>query len=291
MSDLQDLLDSWVISLKAEHKSPNTVRAYATAVRLYISAGHENLDKHSVREWLASIAHPTTANLKARAIKRFSAWLAEEGETDGDVLLGMKAPAPADAEVPKLTNDEVRALIAACGNDFRGRRDAALIQFGLETGCRAEEVLSLRLDDLDMTRQTAYVRRGKGGKPRIVPFGPGAAQRLDRYLRARRKHPRSGSPWLWVSDKSEHLSYQGMQSALYARARQAGVRHFHYHRLRHTMASSWLHAGGTEGGLMTIAGWKSRDMIDRYVKDAAVENALAEARRLNLGLCRSAPVS
>jgi integrase/recombinase XerD len=34
--------------------------------------------------------------------------------------------------------------------------------------------------------------------------------------------------------------------------------------LRHTAAHRWLAAGGTEGGLMAVAGWSRRDMLDRY---------------------------
>lgn len=280
---MMDLLDSWVIALKAEHKSSNTVRAYESSVRQYLGR-FEVLDKRMARAWLASMSSPTTANLRGRALKRFSAWLVEEGEIEADPLLGLKVPSPAEALVPKLLQVEIERLIEKCGKDFRGRRDAALIHFGLETGARAEEVLNLRLGDIDQGRQVAQITRGKGGRPRLVPYGPETARSLDRYLRSRRRHPRASSPWLWITDKSEHLSYQGLQAAMYARALQAGVSDFHYHRLRHSMASNWLRAGGTEGGLATIAGWRSRDMLDRYVKDAAVENALAEARRLQAGI-------
>ena len=63
----------------------------------------------------------------------------------------------------------------------------------------------------------------------------------------------------------------------------AGLKGFHPHVLRHTAASRWLSAGGTEGGLMAIAGWSSRDMLDRYARATASERAAAEARTLGLG--------
>ena len=53
--------------------------------------------------------------------------------------------------------------------------------------------------------------------------------------------------------------------------------------LRHTAASRWLSAGGTEGGLMAVAGWSSRDMLDRYARATASKRAAAEARTLGLG--------
>lgn len=34
---------------------------------------------------------------------------------------------------------------------------------------------------------------------------------------------------------------------------------------------------------MAVAGWRSRDMLDRYVADTAMSRAAEEARALNLG--------
>ncbi len=61
------------------------------------------------------------------------------------------------------------------------------------------------------------------------------------------------------------------------------MKNFHAHRLRHTMAVRWLKNGGSETGLMAQAGWKSREMIGRYVNTAAEELASVEFDRLNLG--------
>ena len=41
-----------------------------------------------------------------------------------------------------------------------------------ETGMRAGELVDMRQDDVDLTARPGAVRRGKGGKGRIVPFGP-----------------------------------------------------------------------------------------------------------------------
>jgi hypothetical protein len=48
------------------------------------------------------------------------------------------------------------------------------------------------------------------------------------------------------------------------------------------MAVRWLQKGGSETALMARAGWKSRKMIDRYVRSAAEELASEEFDRLNL---------
>jgi hypothetical protein len=53
--------------------------------------------------------------------------------------------------------------------------------------------------------------------------------------------------------------------------------------MRHTAAHRWLAAGGSEGGLMAVAGWTRPDMLMRYTKAQAASRAAAEARTLNLG--------
>lgn len=68
-----------------------------------------------------------------------------------------------------------------------------------ETGMRAGEVV-LELPDLDLANGNATVRRGKGGKGRLVPFGPDASLAIDRYLRLRRGHRLADSPAVWSRD-------------------------------------------------------------------------------------------
>ena len=67
------------------------------------------------------------------------------------------------------------------------------------------------------------------------------------------------------------------------RAEPAGVVGFHPHMLRHTAAHRWLAKGGSEGGLMAVAGWTRPDMLLRYTKAQASARAAEESQRLNLG--------
>lgn len=63
----------------------------------------------------------------------------------------------------------------------------------------------------------------------------------------------------------------------------AGIKGLHPHKLGHTAAHRWLAHGGSESGLMAIAGWTRTDMLVRYTRVHAAERAELEARRLNLG--------
>ena len=134
------------------------------------------------------------------------------------------------------------------------------------------ELIALELDDVDLTRGLAMIRRGKGGKGRIAPFGPQTARALDRYIRLRRGHPAADSKALWLGARTRQaLGPHGLRVTLLERAEMAGIKGFHPHVLRHTAASRWLAAGGSEGGLMAVAGWSSRDMLNRYARASASE--------------------
>jgi integrase len=154
----------------------------------------------------------------------------------------------------------------------------------LETGMRAGEVVALELADVDLPSGLATVRRGKGGKGRVVPYGPQTALAIDRYLRLRTSHRLArSSPALWLGDRGKDFSYDALHKTLKGRADAAGIVGFHPHRMRHTAAHRWLSAGGSESGLMAVAGWTRPDMLMRYTKAQASARAADEARGLNLG--------
>ncbi len=213
MIDLAALLPSWELALRAERKSPRTVKSYGDGVRQYLrwcsrAEVAADLSRASVAGFVAGLlddgAAAATARTRQLAVRRFSAWLAEEGETDTDTLLGIKAPKLDTRIVEPLTEAQLKALLKACaGTGLRDRRDEAVVRFMAETGARAGEVVALAVTDLDLPGGTAAVRRGKGGKGRVVPFGPHTARALDRWLRARRTHRLAATPALWLGDRGK----------------------------------------------------------------------------------------
>jgi integrase/recombinase XerD len=291
--DLAELLPSWELHLRAERKSPATLKVYAGGARAFLAWCQRTgtpavLDRSTVTAYVADLldhgAEGNSAKARQLALRRFAAWLVEEGELDADPLVGLKPPRVDDKVTPVLSPQQLKGLLHACqGPTFLDRRDEALVRLMVETGLRAGEAVTLAVDDVDVRAGTALVRRGKGGKGRMVPFGPQTARALDRYLRLRRQHRLAATPALWLGARSKTLGYAGLHQALGVRAAQAGIAGFHPHVLRHTAAHRWLAAGGTEGGLMAVAGWSRRDMLGRYAAATAAERAADEARRLGLG--------
>jgi integrase len=187
-----------------------------------------------------------------------------------------------------LKPDEVKALLGTCDvSTFRGRRDAAIILILADGGLRLAEVTGLAVTDVDIRDRILFVV-GKGSnrsgpRRRAVPLGIKTARALDRYLRERRKHPYQESKALWLGDRNRAtLSAHGITAVLKRRASAIGLT-IHPHMLRHTWASEFRSAGGEEGDLMVLGGWRSRQMLDRYGKAAADDRARASYRQRSLG--------
>ncbi|WP_141494399.1 tyrosine-type recombinase/integrase [Kytococcus schroeteri] len=295
----RDLAQSWALALRADRKSPQTLKVYGDGLRLYLDWCETNeappMERASLRAWVAELldggAAAATARSRQLAVRRFSAWLADEGEVHDDPFVGVKAPKLDQQVVEPLTDDELRALLRACtppkgasrSQALRDRRDEAIIRVMFETGARAGEVVAIQRDDLDLAEGTAIIRRGKGGKGRVVPLSPAAVLAVDRYLRHRREHRLAESPALWLGDRGKAFSYDALHKTLAMRAEAAGITGFHPHKLRHTAAHRWLSKGGSESGLMAMAGWTRPDMLMRYTKAQASARAAEESRRLDLG--------
>lgn len=293
LPDLAALLPSWKLALKAERKTPGTVKNYTDGVSAFLKWCRSTetvpeLTRTKVQSFISDMldagAEGTTARSRQLALKRFAFWLVEEGEMATDELAGLRPPRLDRKVVPALTDDELKRLIKACrGSSFKDRRDEALVRLMAETGLRASEVLAVQMGDVDLGNGLVTVRRGKGGKGRVVPISTQATAAMDRYMRGRRHHRLAGTAPLWVGAGGKTLGYYGLRVSLRDRAVAAGITGFHLHLLRHTFATRWLRAKGSESGLMAVAGWTTRDMIQRYTGASASERAAAEARGLNLG--------
>ena len=294
IGDLRALLDSFLLHLRGERKSPQTVKTYGDGARAFLSWCEANpahvslLTPATVNTWVASLldagAEAATARSRQLAVRRFSAWLAAEGEIPVDELARMSPPKLDVKAIHPLTDDQLVALLAACkGPDLRDKRDEAIIRLMTETGARAGEILALQVTDVDVAAGTAVISRGKGGNGRRVPFGPRTGAAVDRYIRARRRHRLASTPVLWLGQGGKEFGYYALRDTLRYRAGRAGIGALNPHLLRHTAAHRWLAAGGSEGGLMAVAGWTRPDMLLRYTKARAEQRAADEARKLNLG--------
>lgn len=294
------LVTSWELALRADGYADNSVKSYVRAVadlaewlgENHPGVGPADIDRDQLRAWVVHVRDSRSSgsarSMFGGGIRHFFKWCIAEGEIDHDPAAGIRTPKPNDTSTPVLKLDEIRRLLATCsGRTFVDRRDAAVIYVFADGGLRLAELSGLTVEAVDVADRMLYIV-GKGSnrsgpRRRAVPLGLKATQALDRYLRERRRHPLAELPALWLGARNRGaVSADGIDALLKRRGAQAGLE-LHPHVFRHTWASEFRAAGGAEGDLMMLGGWRSRAMLDRYGKVAAADRARDAYRRLSMG--------
>jgi integrase/recombinase XerD len=117
-------------------------------------------------------------------IRRFFAWLCRSGIIPANPAADLDLPRKQARLLPKaLSPEELQRLldIPDTTSPF-GIRDRTILELFYATGIRRTEMTRLDLGDYESATRTLIVRKGKGGKSRMLPVGERAAAWLDRFL-------------------------------------------------------------------------------------------------------------
>jgi len=117
-------------------------------------------------------------------IRRFFAWLCRAGMIPANPAADLDLPRKQSRHLPKTLNEREIQILLAIPNpaDPFGLRDRAMLELFYATGIRRSEMTRLDRGDYDPSTRTLLVRKGKGGKSRMLPVGERTAAWLDRYL-------------------------------------------------------------------------------------------------------------
>jgi integrase/recombinase XerD len=145
-----------------------------------------------------------------------------------------------------ITPAQEKALLRACDRRrSAGRRDYAVVLLILRLGLRANEVATLRLDDLDW-RAGQLTVHGKGDRVDQLPLPVDVGEAIAAYLcRGRPRSATTREVFLRVQPPPVGLTRVGVSSLVAAAARRAGLGVVRPRRLRHTAATDMLRAGAS----------------------------------------------
>ncbi|WIM92654.1 tyrosine-type recombinase/integrase [Actinoplanes oblitus] len=190
-------------------------------------------------------ARPMAAATVARKLSGLSSWyafLVKLRAVDANPVGGADRPyVDRDhSATVGLTPDQVDAVLAAADRQAgpAAVRHRAVLTLLADLGLRVGELVSLDLADLGWERGHRTIRFiGKGGRPRRRVLTPGAAARLDEYLRVRG----AGDGPLFTTASGARIDRHAVFRLVRRLAEQAGIpgaAKMSPHSLRHAFATT-----------------------------------------------------
>ena len=226
------------VTLRGQSKS--TLNNYARRIALFVIHFEklpEQLEEDEINEYLVALARdpksPSRSSFKHMVY----------GLRYYYRLLGMNKKAIAlpslkkDTKLPVILNrTELRELFSA-PTLLKQRIVLSLIY---SAGLRGQEVINLKIADIDFERMTIHIRQSKFKKDRIIPLSPTMAIGLKKYLKAENPHI-----WLFNGKQlGNKYSVRGLSWVMRENLKKTSInKEVNLHSLRHTYATHLLEEG------------------------------------------------
>ena len=286
--------------------SPRTLKGYAADLKVFI-------DWCSVRlcDWLPAtpnaLAEFVDLQIKEHCISTIKRRLCAiafvhrlkdlPSPTDHNVVqLAVRRAARLKARRPKqvrgLTRDILLKIVASCPNTLAGLRDAALISVGYDTLCRSSELAMMEVKHVsfeDESNAIVFVPRSKSdiaGDGRLAYLSPETTRLLARWVDAAKLHSGPLFRSLHLNRPYEEALETSSIRRLIKRATRrtrldpAIAAELSGHSMRVGAAQDMMVAGFDALAIMQAGGWKSANVVLRYVENAVTRELHAKRWKL-----------
>ena len=229
------MLENLETELKIRGFSSKTVQSYLYYNKQFLAHINKEaglIDENDVKSYLAWLisdkkASPSTIALAKAALKYYYDEILHKG------IVNLKTPKIAKKLPVVLTKEEVKGLIEHAGSN----KSSIILKMLYSSGIRVSELVSLKTTDLELDKRTAWVRKGKGSKDRLIILSDAVAKDLLKYLK---EHPCG----VLFFGKKGALTTRNIQKIVQGAAKRAGInKKVTPHTLRHSFATHLLENG------------------------------------------------
>jgi site-specific recombinase XerD len=239
----------------------------------------DDIDPDRVVEFLVHLEQErhnsvTTRNVRLAAIHAFLRYVGAHHPDQIERvqrILGVPFKRTSQRVIEYLERDEIEAVLSRIDTSTpAGRRDYVLLATMFNTGARVQELIDLRVRDLQLSRPYQLRLFGKGRKERFCPLWPQTAQLLRTFCRERRVDPRSETS-VFLNQRGEPLTRFGIRYILAkhldrVRPNVATLarKRLHPHSMRHSAAVALLKSGVDLSTISQWLGHASPSTTNRY---------------------------
>jgi site-specific recombinase XerD len=273
--------------------SPHTIHSYRDTIALLLRFIAEqrkvpvaaldlnDLDPPRILAFLSHLEDQrnngvTTRNARLAAIHALFRFVASRNPEQRD--LAQRAIAVPFKRAPNraidyLEYEEIDSILKAIDRTTsQGVRDYALLSTMFNTGGRVQEIVDLRIRDLQLSRPFQVRLFGKGKKERYCPLWPETAAVLRSFCK-QRKIDLSPEAHIFINHRGQPLSRFGVRhilsrclNAASENAPTLTKKRLHPHSMRHSTAVALLKSGVDISTISHMLGHASPTTTNRYAK-------------------------
>jgi len=263
--------------------SDQTIESYSRDLNVYNSFMKDNtiqyhkIKKDNIFKFQSSLQGQISPRSFARilsALKTFYKFLHMERLIDDITLNEIKSyPSPKyKKSMPTfLSKEQVEKIVERINlnkklDNRNKKRDQAIIMLFFSSGVRLNELISIKLSDIDFSNNKIKVF-GKGKKQRIVNFDNHTKDLMIQYLKVIEKYPLVKKLYndnLFVNKKNKALKERKVQTIVMNNLRQLNLASYGPHTLRHSFATHLLNSGVSINAIQSLLGHESLSSTQIY---------------------------
>lgn len=263
MIPLSYYIDKFINYIEIEKNySPHTILNYRIDLKEFsqiINTELNKIDYFVLRKYMVYLSQKNvsrrTISRKISALRSFFKFLVREGYLKNNPAALLIYPRLEKKLPVFLTEEQISQLLDYYepGNDILYLRDKALIEFLYSTGARVSEVVSLKVEDVDLISGVVKVR-GKGKRERLLPLGEPAVKALRRYLEMRN----NSSLYLFLNKRGKPITDRGVRDVInrYVKKLASSLK-ISPHVFRHSFATHLLNRGADLRSVQELLGHAS----------------------------------
>ena len=274
---LSESITFYLNAKKAEGLSLITINNYKLSLKLLNNYLNNppitEIDADKIREFLIYLKenrHLKKSSIQTNlcAIRTFFSWLHNEHYIDENPLNRIKST-HIDKKNTRhpLQSENVEKARNACIS----KRDKAIFEFFLSTGCRLSEVINIKTENINFYNRSVTVT-GKGDK--VVYFSVRAKIFIEDYLNNESKN----KTYLFTSSVYPYnkLTNRGMERIIHKIGEKANLKEPLYpHKLRHTFATNALSSGMDITSIQQLLGHNDLNTTQIY---AEINNSIVHSQ-------------
>lgn len=220
----KEQLNEMVVSMRGEGLASNTIKSYTRVVKTFLN-------------WCNRQGYTSVRIQEYRAEETI-----KETYTDEELIALLERPEP------------------TCR--FTIFRNWVIVNFLLNSGCRAGTIRNIQNGDVDLAAQQVLSRHNKNGKVQAIPL----CQRMATILREYKKiRGGAADDYLFCDEFGEQMSENALRLAIARCNRSRGVEKTSIHLFRHTFARKYLvDCGGNAFTLQRLLGHSTLQMTKHY---------------------------